>query len=134
MVLTQQSALTQKLWQNTNYLQLGGMIDGVYAVVTIFAQRFNICNSKFERIMAPIVPLVTRLATVTDGHMQGRNEGTGGHNSPSAESPWGRQITAGPPKSPKMSQVLSSMQYIFFPTTSASNMWAPNLLLAPSAI
>jgi len=25
--------------------------------------------------MAPIVPLVTRLATVTDGHMQGRNEG-----------------------------------------------------------
>jgi len=25
--------------------------------------------------MASIVPLVTRLATVTDGHMQGRNEG-----------------------------------------------------------
>ena len=69
MVLTQQSALTQKLWQNTNYLQLGGMIDGVYAVVTIFAQRFNICNSQFERIMTPIVPLVTRLATVTDCHM-----------------------------------------------------------------
>jgi len=48
MVLTQQSVLTQKLRQNTNYLQLGGIINWLYAVTTIFAQRFNIYSSKFE--------------------------------------------------------------------------------------
>jgi len=37
-------------------------------------------------------------------------------------------------KIPKMSQILSSMQYIFFRKTSASNIGAPNLLLAPCAI
>ena len=37
MVLTtQQSALTQKPRQNTNYLQLGGMINRLHAVMTIF--------------------------------------------------------------------------------------------------
>jgi len=57
MVLTTQpSALTQKRRQNTNYLQLGGMIKWLYAVMTIFAQRFNICGSKFERSTAPIAP------------------------------------------------------------------------------
>ena len=29
---TQQSALTQKLRQNTNYVQLGGMINWLYAI------------------------------------------------------------------------------------------------------
>jgi len=48
MVLTQPSALTQKLLQNTNYLQLGGMINGLYAVMTIFAQRFNFQYLQFK--------------------------------------------------------------------------------------
>ena len=45
---TQQSALTQKLRQNTSYLQLGGVNIRLYTAMTIFAQRFNICSSKFE--------------------------------------------------------------------------------------
>jgi len=45
----QQSALTQKLRQNTDSLQLGGMINWLCADMTEFAQRFNICSSKFER-------------------------------------------------------------------------------------
>jgi len=54
MVLTtQQSAVTQKLWKNTNYLQLGGIINWLYAVMTLFAQQFNVCSSKFERSTAP---------------------------------------------------------------------------------
>jgi len=47
---TQQSVLT------TNYLKLGGMIDWLYAVMTIFAQLFNICSSKFERSRALFDP------------------------------------------------------------------------------
>jgi len=51
-------------------------------------------------------------------HAQGRNEGRqGGHNSPGANSLWGRWITAGAPnycwrrrKVPTMSQALSSIQ------------------------
>jgi len=51
-------------------------------------------------------------------HAQGRNEGgQGGHNSPGANSLWGRWITAGAPnycwrrrKVPTMSQALSSIQ------------------------
>jgi len=43
----------RKLQQNTSYLQLGGMINWLDAVMTILAQRFNICSSKFERRMAP---------------------------------------------------------------------------------
>jgi len=35
-------------------LPLGGMINWLYAVMTIFAQPFNICNSKFERRTVPI--------------------------------------------------------------------------------
>jgi len=55
MVLaTQQSAVTQKLRQNANCLQLGGMIDWLYAAMTIFVQWFNICSSKFERSTVPI--------------------------------------------------------------------------------
>jgi len=57
MVLTtHQSALPQKLRQNTNYLQLGGMINWLYAVMTIFVQRFNIYRPKFVRSAAPITP------------------------------------------------------------------------------
>jgi len=70
MVLTtQQSALTQNLRQNANYLQLGGVVNWLYAVMTIFAQRFNICSSNFERSTVPIALLVTHRATATDGHM-----------------------------------------------------------------
>jgi len=39
-------ALTQKLWQNTSYLQLGGLINWFYVVITIFAQHLNICSPK----------------------------------------------------------------------------------------
>jgi len=56
ILTTRQSGLTQKLQQNTSYLQLGGMINPLYAVMTIFAQRLNICSSKFERSTAPIAP------------------------------------------------------------------------------
>jgi len=49
-------------------LQLGGMYNWLYAVMTIFTQRFYHCNSKFKREYGVIChPLVTRLATVTDG-------------------------------------------------------------------
>ena len=65
-----------------------------------------------------------------------------GHNSPGAEPPWRRQITAGDAewvrgwgKTQKMSsQVLSSIQYICSLKTSVSSMGAPNLLLVPGAI
>ena len=49
---TQQSALTQKLRKNINYLQLGGMNNWLYAVMTIFAQRFNICSPKVGGVTA----------------------------------------------------------------------------------
>jgi len=39
-------ALTQKLWQNTTYLQLVGLNNWFYAVITIFAQHLNICSPK----------------------------------------------------------------------------------------
>ena len=39
--------LTLKLRQNTSYLQLGEMNNRIYAVMKIFAQRFNICSPKF---------------------------------------------------------------------------------------
>jgi len=39
-------ALTQKLWQNTSYLQLSGLNNWFYAVITIFAQHLNICSPK----------------------------------------------------------------------------------------
>jgi len=51
-----QSALTQKHRQNANFLQLGGIINRLYAVMTIFAQRFNICSSKLERSTAHLPP------------------------------------------------------------------------------
>jgi len=54
---TQQSALTQKHRQNINYLQLGGIINWLYAVMTVFAQRFNISSSEFERSTARIASL-----------------------------------------------------------------------------
>jgi len=39
-------ALTQKLWQNISYLQLGSMNNWFYPVMTIFAQHLNICSPK----------------------------------------------------------------------------------------
>jgi len=56
LLTTHQSALSQKVRQNTNYLQLGGMINRLYAVMTIFALRFSICSSKFESGTGPIAP------------------------------------------------------------------------------
>jgi len=41
--------------QNTNYLQLGVMINWLYAVMAIFVQHFSICSSKFEST-EPITP------------------------------------------------------------------------------
>jgi len=67
---------------------------------------------------------------------QGRNKrGQGGHNSPGAESlPGSSNDCGGRRKVTTMSQVLSSIQYIYFLKTSNSNMEAPNMLLAPGAI
>jgi len=128
MVLIQQSALTQKFWQNTNYLQL---INRLYAVAAIFAQPFNICSSKFERITTPIAPWLRAWQQWLMAICRGVTRG--------AQIPRLR-VTMGPPnpggaeKSKNVNLVLSSMHYIFFPTTSVSNMGAPNLLLAPCAI
>jgi len=41
-------ALTQRLLQNTSYLQLGGLNNWFYAAITIFAQHLNICSLKLE--------------------------------------------------------------------------------------
>jgi len=60
-------ALTQKLWQNTSYLQLGGLNNWFYVVVTIFAQHLNICSPKLREWRRPFPHLATRQATVTDG-------------------------------------------------------------------
>jgi len=45
-------------WQNTDYLQLGGMINWLYAVMTNFDLWLNTWSSKFKRSAAPIVPPV----------------------------------------------------------------------------
>jgi len=42
-----QPAIAKRLY--TPGLQLGGMINRLYAVMTIFSQRFSICSWKFER-------------------------------------------------------------------------------------
>jgi len=49
-----------------SYLQLGEKNNWLYAVMTIFLQRFSICSLKFwgRRRLSP--HLATRLATVTD--------------------------------------------------------------------
>jgi len=49
-------ALTQKLWQNTTYLQLSGLNNWFYVVITIFAQHLNICSPKlvdWRRLLLP---------------------------------------------------------------------------------
>ena len=49
-------ALTQKLWQNTSYLQLSGLNNWFYVVITIFAQHLNICSPKlmeWRRLLPP---------------------------------------------------------------------------------
>jgi len=66
---------------------------------------------------------------------QGRNNGGQEGTIPWASNHYGgAESVRGPQKVPKMSQVLSSIQYICFRKTSGSNMGAPNLLLAPGAI
>jgi len=59
----------QKLRQNIGYLLLGGINNWLYVIMTIFAQRLSICSPKFEGDMMSFSPLLTRLATVTDGHV-----------------------------------------------------------------
>jgi len=79
---------------------------------------------------------------LTADYDQARNEGgQRGHDSPGAESLWGRQITAEAPnhcgrrrKVPAMSQIPSSIQCICFRQNSGSNMGALNLLFALGAI
>ena len=69
---TQQSALTQKLRQYTNYISTVQQNDNrLYEVMTSFVQRLNICSSKSarEKPTAPSRPLVTRLATMTNDHV-----------------------------------------------------------------
>ena len=61
-------------------------------------------------------------------NQQGRNEGSRGRNYPGAESLWGLQ------KTPTMSHVHPSIQYICFRKMSGSKMGAPNLHLASGAI
>ena len=56
---------------------------------------------------------------------QGRNEG---------ETMPGRRITGGRRKVATVSQVFSSMQYLYSKNSLGSNMAAPNLFLAPGAI
>ena len=41
--------LTQKLWQNTSYLQFGGLNKWIYAVIASFAQHLDICNPKLGK-------------------------------------------------------------------------------------
>jgi len=60
------SATTQKLRQNTSYLQLGGINNWLYTVMTIFAQRFNICNQKLGTDRAFRHQLAPRMAALTN--------------------------------------------------------------------
>jgi len=49
-------ALTQKLWQNTSYIQLSGLNNWIYVVITIFAQHLIICSPKlmeWRRLLPP---------------------------------------------------------------------------------
>jgi len=57
-------ALTQKLWQNTGYLQLSGLNNWFYVVVTIFAQHLHMCSPKLVEFYPH---LAMRQATVSDG-------------------------------------------------------------------
>jgi len=67
--------------------------------------------------------------------LQRRNEGgQGGHNSPGAESLWGRRMTVGGADKSQQCHKYFLQQHICFRKTSGSNMGAPNLFLAPGAI
>jgi len=61
------TALTQKLWQNTSYLQLSALNNWFYVVITIFAQHLNICSPKLGEWRRLLPHLATRQTTVTDG-------------------------------------------------------------------
>jgi len=75
-----------------------------------------------------------RLVTRRNHISRGVTGGQGGRNSLGAESLWVAESLQGRRKVPKMSQVLSSIQWICFRKSSGSNMGASNLLLAPGAI
>jgi len=56
--------------QIISYLHVGGMTTWFYAVMTIFAQRFNICSANFgerPRLFPPSV--YAPMATVNDGYV-----------------------------------------------------------------
>jgi len=92
MVLTQQSALTQKLRQNINYQQLGGMTGCTRSwQVLLNGSIFAVQNSRGSRRLSPrwLHAWQQWLMAICRGVTRG------GHNSPVAESPWRRQITAG---------------------------------------
>jgi len=82
-----------------------------------------------KRAMHVIFSALTELYLCGFAYTQGRNEGwQGRYDSPGAESLWERR------KVPKLSQVLSSIHYIYFRNISGSNMGWTNLLLVPGAI
>jgi len=56
-------ALTQELWQNTSYLQVSGLNNWFYVVITIFAQHLSICRiqSKIDGMTAPFGPTWRRV-------------------------------------------------------------------------
>jgi len=68
--------------------------------------------------------------------VQGHNEGWQvGHNSPGAESPWGRQITAGGAEKSKQCHKYFLQCSALASARPQFRTWrAPNLLLAPGAI
>jgi len=40
------TALAQKLWQKTSYLELSGLNNWFYVVIKIFAEHLDICSPK----------------------------------------------------------------------------------------
>jgi len=101
-------------------------------------QKIYICYFGIKAFDARSTPwFVTKVIKhISDWSRTGAwREGEGWRNSPDAKLLWGRRTTAGlRRKVPKISQVLSSMQWIYFRKSSGSNTGAPNLLLAPVAI
>ena len=49
-------ASTQKLWQNTSYLQLSGLNNWFYVFTTLFAQHLNICSPKLVEWLRLLPP------------------------------------------------------------------------------
>jgi len=100
-----------------------------------FAYPFHVADDTMpihvHKTLCPFYT-ITKMPPATKGRNE---EWQGGHNSPGAESLWGRQITAESAiKSQQCHKYL--LQYSTFASKkiSGSNMGAPNLLLAPGAI